>query len=267
MLKTAEFAKMCHTTKDTLIFYDRIGVFKPAFVDSKKYRYYEARQAVQFAFLSHLRDIGFSLEEIKEFVRRPNEEKFIKRLEERSQAFREEIQKAKRFLRYTDGILELSKEVSSHPESEIFFENKKERTFQFSAFPAPSSFNTMPEYTDFLFESRHDNTAAVPWGYVANFKTEPDNQLVFLGCLDFPFKRKDGCLFKLPAGHYASWFFRGDMDEHQEMFSKKVTELEKKFVLSDTAYLFDQSAVLLLGNGEVFTTKYEIRIIADKSPV
>ncbi|WP_443895007.1 MerR family DNA-binding transcriptional regulator, partial [Parasutterella excrementihominis] len=54
MLKTAEFAKMCHTTKDTLIFYDRIDVFKPAFVDSKKYRYYEVRQAVQFAFLSHL---------------------------------------------------------------------------------------------------------------------------------------------------------------------------------------------------------------------
>ena len=54
MLKTAEFAKMCHTTKDTLIFYDRIDVFKPAFVDSKKYRYYEMRQAVQFAFLSHL---------------------------------------------------------------------------------------------------------------------------------------------------------------------------------------------------------------------
>ncbi|MEY8408768.1 MerR family transcriptional regulator, partial [Parasutterella excrementihominis] len=68
MLKTAEFAKMCHTTKDTLIFYDRIDVFKPAFVDSKKYRYYEVRQAVQFAFLSHLRDIGFSLEEIKEFI-------------------------------------------------------------------------------------------------------------------------------------------------------------------------------------------------------
>lgn len=120
MLKTAEFAKMCHTTKDTLIFY-----FKPAFVDSKKYRYYEVRQAVQFAFLSHLRDIGFSLEEIKEFIKRPNEEKFIKRLEERSEAFREEIEKAKRFLRYTDGILELSKEASRHVEGVISVERKK----------------------------------------------------------------------------------------------------------------------------------------------
>lgn len=124
MLKTAEFAKMCHTTKDTLIFYDRIDVFKPAFVDSKKYRYYEVRQAVQFAFLSHLRDIGFSLEEIKEFIKRPNEEKFIKRLEERSEAFREEIEKAKRFLRYTDGILELSKEASRHVEGVISVERK-----------------------------------------------------------------------------------------------------------------------------------------------
>ena len=108
MLKTAEFAKLCHTTKDTLIFYDRLGVFRPDFVDNKKYRYYEARQAVQFTFLSHLRDIGFSLEEIKEFIHQPNEEKFLRRLKERSEAFREEIEKTKRFLLYTDGILKLS---------------------------------------------------------------------------------------------------------------------------------------------------------------
>lgn len=139
MLKTAEFAKMCHTTKDTLIFYDRIDVFKPAFVDSKKYRYYEVRQAVQFAFLSHLRDIGFSLEEIKEFIKQPNEENFIKRLEERSKAFREEIEKAKKFLRYTDGILELSKEASRHIEGVISVERKKERTFQYTPFLKPCS--------------------------------------------------------------------------------------------------------------------------------
>lgn len=266
MLKTADFAKMCHTTKDTLIFYDRIGVFKPAYVDGKKYRYYEPRQAVQFAFLSHLRDIGFSLEEIKEFILCPNEEKFIKRLEERSEAFREEIQKAKRFLRYTDGILELSKEASRHPEGEIMIENKKERTFRFTAFPVPSSFNTMREYTDFLFESRQDETTAVPWGYVVNFRSEPNNKLVFLGSLDFPIKGKESSLLKLPAGRYASWFFRGDMDEHQDMFRKKVSELEKKCVLSGTAYLFDQSPALLLGNGEVFTTKYEILLLKDQTP-
>lgn len=263
MLKTAEFAKMCHTTKDTLIFYDRIGVFKPAFVDSKKYRYYEVRQAVQFAFLSHLRDIGFSLEEIKKFITHPNEVKFITRLEERSKVFREEIEKAKRFLRYTNGILELSKEASQHPEGVIMFENKRERTFQFSAFSVPSSFNTMREYTDFLFESRQDETAAVPWGYVADFKREPSDKLVFLGSLDFPAKGKESSLLKLQAGRYASWFFRGDMDEHQEMFREKVSELEKNYVLSDTAYLFDQSSVLLLGNGEVFTTKYEILLVED----
>ena len=53
------------------------------------------------------------------------------------------------------------------------------------------------------------------------------------------------------------------MDEHQEMFREKVSELEKNYVLSDTVYLFDQSSVLLLGNGEVFTTKYEILLVED----
>lgn len=121
----------------------------------------------------------------------------------------------------------------------------------------------MREYTDFLFEFRQDETTSVPWGYVADFKRDADNRLVFLGSLDFPLKRKGVQLLKLPAGHYASWFFRGDMNEHQKLFRKKVSELEKNYVLTDKAFLFDQSSVLLLGNGEVFTTKYEILLIED----
>ena len=145
----------------------------------------------------------------------------------------------------------------------ISVERKKERTFQYTPFLKPCSFNTMREYTDFLFESRQDETTSVPWGYVADFKRDADNRLVFLGSLDFPLKRKGVQLLKLPAGHYASWFFRGDMNEHQKLFRKKVSELEKNYVLTDKAFLFDQSSVLLLGNGEVFTTKYEILLIED----
>ena len=58
----------------------------------------------------------------------------------------------------------------------------------------------MREYTDFLFESRQDETTSVPWGYVADFKRDADNRLVFLGSLDFPLKRKGVQLLKLPAG-------------------------------------------------------------------
>lgn len=53
------------------------------------------------------------------------------------------------------------------------------------------------------------------------------------------------------------------MNEHQKLFRKKVSELEKNYILTDKAFLFDQSSVLLLGNGEVFTTKYEILLIED----
>lgn len=70
-------------------------------------------------------------------------------------------------------------------------------------------------------------------------------------------------MLKLPAGHYAFWFFRGNMNEHQKVFSEKISELEKNYVLTDKAFLFDQSSVLLLGNGEIFTTKYEILLIED----
>ena len=53
------------------------------------------------------------------------------------------------------------------------------------------------------------------------------------------------------------------MNEHQKVFSEKLSELEKDYVLTDKVFLFDQSSVLLLGNGEIFTTKYEILLIED----
>ncbi|WP_418657894.1 MerR family DNA-binding transcriptional regulator, partial [Clostridioides difficile] len=35
-----EFAKLCGISKQTLIFYDKIGIFPPEYKDKNNYRYY-----------------------------------------------------------------------------------------------------------------------------------------------------------------------------------------------------------------------------------
>ena len=43
-LKINEFAKLCHTTKDTLLHYDQKDLLKPEYTAENKYRYYSIEQ-------------------------------------------------------------------------------------------------------------------------------------------------------------------------------------------------------------------------------
>lgn len=64
--KTAEFAKLCLTTKHTLIHYDEIGLLKPDKISENKYRYYSIAQFDEYNTISELRTMGIPLKEIKE---------------------------------------------------------------------------------------------------------------------------------------------------------------------------------------------------------
>lgn len=65
MYKIGEFSKLSKTTIKALRFYEKEGLFLPAFVDENGYRYYEASQLLDISKIISLRQIGFSIEEIK----------------------------------------------------------------------------------------------------------------------------------------------------------------------------------------------------------
>lgn len=61
-----EMAKLHHTTIKTLRYYDEIGLLKPIQIDKKNgYRYYSTEQFEQLNSIHYLKQLGFSLNEIK----------------------------------------------------------------------------------------------------------------------------------------------------------------------------------------------------------
>lgn len=70
-----QLAKLCHVSKQTLIYYDREDVFKPEYVDAQNgYRYYTANQLELLDSILILKEIGLSLAEIKQFMAGRSEE-------------------------------------------------------------------------------------------------------------------------------------------------------------------------------------------------
>ncbi|PYE47637.1 MerR family transcriptional regulator [Paenibacillus barcinonensis] len=64
-LSISAFSKLSEVTRKTLIYYDRIGLFKPAFVADNGYRYYSRSQLETIGVIHIFKELGMSLEEIQ----------------------------------------------------------------------------------------------------------------------------------------------------------------------------------------------------------
>ncbi len=64
-LTAAEFARFCGTTRDTLLWYDKMDLLKPDIVGDNGYRYYSLTQYVNFDVIKLLKQSGSSLSEIR----------------------------------------------------------------------------------------------------------------------------------------------------------------------------------------------------------
>ncbi len=66
LFSIGELARSQNISKQTLIFYDKIGLFKPAYVNKKNgYRYYSAEQMDYLDTILIMKKIGIPLEEIR----------------------------------------------------------------------------------------------------------------------------------------------------------------------------------------------------------
>lgn len=69
MFKISEFSKIARIPTSQLRHYDHIGLFQPAHVDPETdYRYYSATQLPQLNRILVLKDLGLSLEQIKQMI-------------------------------------------------------------------------------------------------------------------------------------------------------------------------------------------------------
>lgn len=63
-----KLAKLSGVTIRTLHFYDEIGLLKPAYYGENNYRYYEEEQLLLLPQILFYRELGFSLNEIREIL-------------------------------------------------------------------------------------------------------------------------------------------------------------------------------------------------------
>lgn len=89
----SEIAKILKVNKHTLLHYENENIITPIFRGENGYRYYSGEQLAKFKNILYLRELGFSIAEIKEYMNNNNYSQAIKSMEERLQKNSKEIEK------------------------------------------------------------------------------------------------------------------------------------------------------------------------------
>ncbi len=95
-LLAQEFADLCGVSKDTLLYYDKIGLFSPELIAENGYRVYSLDQVHTFDLLLLLRDSHLPLKQIKKYLENRNSIEILELLKKQSRFLQEEILRLQR---------------------------------------------------------------------------------------------------------------------------------------------------------------------------
>lgn len=79
----SDMAKILKINKHTLLYYEKENIIEPKFRGANGYRYYSGEQLAKIKTVLYLRELGFSIIEIKEYLNKPNYSEAIKKMEKK----------------------------------------------------------------------------------------------------------------------------------------------------------------------------------------
>lgn len=268
-INTGTFAKLCNTNKRTLIHYDEIGLFQPAFIDQKGYRYYSESQCDVFFTITCLKDLGMPLKEIRAYIEEKEPQKLTSLLLEQQKKVEEELQHLNHIKQVIKNKLYLVTEGSrltfTHGCSEPFLTECEEELFIASPYLNTSCHEA-------VFSAICDHIGLVnhlqlnighPYGAVmetANLKKGiTDTYAYFITRTKHPLPEQQ--MLQKKAGTYAVIYLQGNYYQAEEAFRRLLCFIEEQ-KLTAGAYCYKEAVwdELTVKTEEKYITKISIPV-------
>lgn len=149
----SELARLFGISNQTLRYYDKIGLFKPAQTDPHTgYRYYSYKQFFTLSMIMQLKRLNFSLEGIQKYGSARNIKHLERSLLEQKKIIRQEILQLQRLEERNDrllGKLQFAQHISVQPDCELVTEPDR---FQYEI-PVNFEIKDLYQYIKLVYES------------------------------------------------------------------------------------------------------------------
>lgn len=218
LLRIGEFAKLCKTTRDTILYYEKKGVLKPRFIFSSGYRAYAYSQVLEYELITILKMAGSSIEEISDFLNKKEPGPRLDYLKARLEALESELKTARDRISLLKGLIGKADFFSHlHPDC-VTFARSPSKKIEYLSFGSNRPSNTKQAVTQFIesISSPLKDRYVPPAGYV--LKTDDIlKDKIFICGLYFTSKAGfDLPVVRLPAGACAVLRHKGSLSSHFE---------------------------------------------------
>ena len=258
---TGEFADLFDINKDTLLYYDKINLFKPAGIHSNGYRYYTLEQLDSFIAIHSLRSVNLPIKDLKKYFASPSIDSLNELASIQIEKIKNEISNLKEIQTLLSNITEVTNELSNVTIGELIIKEMPVEYVLYSSakdvdWDAPvEELSNM--YEEFIKEIGIKELAS--FGSVLKTNKLLNEEYQKVECL---FCRMEGPnAVKKPAGMYAIIYHQGKYDSLKGTYFDLIKELKKQDFITDgdvyEEYLLHS---LVATNEDDYITKISVKV-------
>lgn len=264
-LSSGEFAKLCKVNKQTLFYYDQIGLLTPVFRNEKGYRFYSIHQLELFNVIDLLKDLGMSLHDIQQYMNNKSPESFLKLMYRK----KDEIVKKRREIEMKEKIIKtkinLMEEALLTDFNQISVEQLPEATLYLSRnIEDISNEEFVGVVSDFIEELYLSNLdSGFPIGVITKrehiLKGEYTNYSYLY--MEQPNPKEGYPYFQAVKGDFLIGYHVGDDNSIHKTYERLLAEIERlNYTLGDYVYEEYIYDTIVKNHEEEFVTKIMIHI-------
>lgn len=258
-----QFAALHEINKKTLMWYDEIGLLKPACIKENGYRYYSYQQSATLETILMLRELNVSLEKIKEFMNNRTIDSLDCLLKEKIVELSQTISHLKSMQKILYNHQQDMEMLRSLDISTISLVQKQSRYLVTVPVTANSSFDkeveqVIAETKKYQLRRLHDASygSMIP---IANlYQGKFDEYTALYIEMPYPISKKG--LHLQPAGTYLRAFYQGSWDKIPDKY-KEILAYAEGQGLSLCGYAYETGInELVIDSIEDYITQIEISV-------
>jgi len=265
----SEFAKLCNVSRQTLIYYDKIGVFSPEHIGENGYRHYALSQYGSFDTLSVLKHIGMPLEDIKSYMDNKGIERFMDVLETQNKVLEEKIKQLQGIKAKVDTKLNILNEYQNTKESPdiVVKEVEEERLFYTEIAPESDDHNILMKVTELInrMEALGLDIGHPIGAFVGEENLLEGNFTNIAGLfvkVDKKVKKKTPNLLIKPKGLYVCIRHKGSYETVGEAYERLLKFIDESgYVISGMSYEHSIVDLYVVDSEEEYVTEVQVSVV------
>lgn len=267
LLTIGQFAKIHEINKKTLMWYDEIGLLKPAYIKENGYRYYTYQQSNQLETILMLKELNVSLKEIQEFMNHRCIESFDHLLDEKITEVNEKIVHYKSILKILENRKKEMQMLKEMQLDEITLIEKK--AHYYLTVPTSSQATLEKEIECVIKQAQklqihrlHDAS----YGSILSVDNIlKGNYEDYLLTIEIPCPPNKKGLHLQPAGTYLRAFCKGSWDLLPQKYEQIIQYTQKHHLIMQGFAYESGLNELVIDKMEDYITQIEIPVKIDKT--